>query len=260
MRRPRGLAVARDSAAGPHVCLARAHAALLGIFSSLAKPGDTLLCENVTIPVSRSIAAQLGLKLIGLPMDATASIPSACGDAASSAPKALYLNPTLQNPTTLTIPEERRSAIVALARRFKLPIIEDDAYGFIPEHGRLRPSLPSRPISPGTSPASPNASARVRAQPTSWRPSARSGWPFAAALACRERDGLAADRGARHTLDRGRHGRHDPALHPRRDHGATNSRVEDHAQGIFRADPLSFNLWVPTETLDSFGAFVGHRG
>src|SRR3984893_1400253 len=46
-----------------------AHAALLGILSLLAKPGDVVLSENVTYPGVRSIAAQLGLKLVGLPMD-----------------------------------------------------------------------------------------------------------------------------------------------------------------------------------------------
>ena len=50
-------------------------------------------------------------------------------------PKALYLNPTLQNPTTITISDQRRRDIAAMARRFKLPIVEDDAYGFIPAHG-----------------------------------------------------------------------------------------------------------------------------
>jgi DNA-binding transcriptional MocR family regulator len=36
----------------------------------------------------------------------------------------------------LTIPDSRRREIVATARRFKLPIVEDDAYGFIPQRGR----------------------------------------------------------------------------------------------------------------------------
>src|SRR5258705_5949127 len=50
-------------------------------------------------------------------------------------PRALYLNPTLLNPTTHTISEPRRIAIVAIARRFGLPIIEDDPYGFLPTNG-----------------------------------------------------------------------------------------------------------------------------
>jgi DNA-binding transcriptional MocR family regulator len=113
-----------------------AHPALLGIFTLLAKPGDTVLCEAITYPGARSIAAQLGLRLVGLPMDADGVDPDAFADACGRlAPKALYLNPTLQNPTTLTIPEARRTAIASVARRFHVPIVEDDAYGFIPPHG-----------------------------------------------------------------------------------------------------------------------------
>src|ERR1700731_2192163 len=47
-----------------------AHPALLAILTILAKPGDAVLCEAITYPGIRSIAAQLGLKLVGLPMDA----------------------------------------------------------------------------------------------------------------------------------------------------------------------------------------------
>src|SRR5271170_6948297 len=36
-----------------------AHPALLGIFGTLAKPGEVLLCEAITYPGARSIAAQL---------------------------------------------------------------------------------------------------------------------------------------------------------------------------------------------------------
>src|SRR4051812_9175199 len=113
-----------------------AHPALLGILTILAKPGDTVLCEALTYPGIRSIAAQLGVKLAGLPMDAEGididALTAACK---KTKPKALYLNPTLQNPTTLTITDQRRRDIADVARRFKLPIVEDDAYGFIPAHG-----------------------------------------------------------------------------------------------------------------------------
>src|ERR1700745_2835790 len=43
-----------------------AHSALLGILGLLAKPGDVILSEALTYPGARSIAAQLGLQLIGL--------------------------------------------------------------------------------------------------------------------------------------------------------------------------------------------------
>jgi DNA-binding transcriptional MocR family regulator len=48
------------------------------------------------------------------------------------APKALYCNPTLHNPTTATLPLARREHIVSIARRYNVAIIEDDAYGALP--------------------------------------------------------------------------------------------------------------------------------
>ena len=113
-----------------------AHGAMVGIFSLLARAGDTVLCEAITYPGVRSICAQLGLQLIGVEMDGDGVIPEALEEAMRRhAPKAIYLNPTLQNPKTITIPERRRAAICSLARRLQVPIVEDDAYGFIPTHG-----------------------------------------------------------------------------------------------------------------------------
>ena len=113
-----------------------AHPALLGIFGLLTKPGDVILSEDLTYPGTRSIAAQLGLKLVGLPMDDDGIDAEAFAQAcARLAPKALYVNPTLLNPTTHTISEPRRITIAEVARRFGVPIVEDDPYGFIPVGG-----------------------------------------------------------------------------------------------------------------------------
>lgn len=113
-----------------------AHPALLGIFGLLTKPGDVILSEDLTYPGTRSIAAQLGLKLVGLPMDDEGVDTRAFADAcARSNPKALYVNPTLLNPTTHTISEPRRLAIAEIARGFGVPIIEDDPYGILPVNG-----------------------------------------------------------------------------------------------------------------------------
>lgn len=110
-----------------------AHAAMTAILSLIAKPGDRVLCEEITYPGIRNIAGRMGITLIGLPMDADGILPDALTQAISShQPKALYLNPTLQNPTTLTIPVSRRQEIAEVLRRADLTLIEDDAYGFIP--------------------------------------------------------------------------------------------------------------------------------
>jgi len=114
-----------------------AHAAILATLLILCEKGDTVLCDQITYPGIRSIAAQLGLNLVGVPMDGSGIEPNALRDAFKTLqPKALYLNPTLQNPTTITIPLHRRQEVAALAEEFGVPIIEDDAYGFIPARGQ----------------------------------------------------------------------------------------------------------------------------
>lgn len=122
-----------------------AHGTMAAILSIITRPGDTVLCEAITYPGLRNIAARFGVRLVGVEMDADGILPDALSAAiAAHAPKALYLNPTLQNPTTLTIPESRRLAIAETLRAHELTLIEDDAYGFIP----VRPPAPLALLAP----------------------------------------------------------------------------------------------------------------
>ncbi len=110
-----------------------AHSTISAILTILTQFGDTVLCEQITYPGFRNIAARRGLNLVGIEMDAEGILPDALDDAIRRhGPKALYLNPTLQNPTTLTIPTERRLAISEVLNKHGLDLVEDDAYGFIP--------------------------------------------------------------------------------------------------------------------------------
>ncbi len=110
-----------------------AHATMAAILSIITRPGDRILCERVSYPGIRNIAARFGVTLIGVEMDAQGVTPEALRAAiALHKPKALYLNPTLQNPTTLTIPVERRLALAEVLNAAGLTLIEDDAYGFSP--------------------------------------------------------------------------------------------------------------------------------
>ncbi|KIQ04189.1 GntR family transcriptional regulator [Agrobacterium tumefaciens] len=110
-----------------------AHATMTAILSTMTRQGDVILCEAITYPGLRAIAARMGLQLVGIPMDSAGILPDKL-DAAIHLhePKALYLNPTVQNPTTITIPQARRMEIAEVLIRHRLTLIEDDAYGFIP--------------------------------------------------------------------------------------------------------------------------------
>ncbi|MCW5662849.1 MAG: PLP-dependent aminotransferase family protein [Piscinibacter sp.] len=109
------------------------HAVLLALVTQLVKPGQSLCVERVAYPGIKAIAAQLGVSLLPLPMDDAGLLPEGFESACKSTPvAALYLCPTLQNPTTATLPIDRREALADLARRYGVPIIEDDAYAMLP--------------------------------------------------------------------------------------------------------------------------------
>ncbi|WP_029352878.1 PLP-dependent aminotransferase family protein [Bosea sp. 117] len=235
-----------------------AHPALLGIFTLLAKPGDVILSEAITYPGARSIAAQLGLRLVGLPMDADGIDPDAFADACKRlAPKALYINPTLQNPTTLTVPKARRDAIIAVARRFRVPIVEDDAYGFIPAHGvpplaAIAPDLTWHVAGLAKCIGAGLRVAYVVA------PEARAGWPFAAALRASTvmASPLTVALATRWIED----GTADTLLRFIRTETAARQQLaaEILPAGSFRADPMSFNIWLELPQPWTRSAFVGH--
>jgi DNA-binding transcriptional MocR family regulator len=112
-------------------------ATLVSVIGALAHPGDAVCTEQLAYPGVRAAAAHLGLRLVGLEMDREGILPSAFARACREiGPKALCCTPTLQNPTTATMSLARRREIVALARRHRVAIVEDDAYGRLPEEAQ----------------------------------------------------------------------------------------------------------------------------
>lgn len=119
---------------------AGAQPSLVAVLGLLANHGDSICSEALAYPGLRSAAAHLGLAVIGLEMDEEGIIPTSLAAACRDiGPKALCCTPTLQNPTTATMSLRRRHEIIAVARRYRLPIVEDDAYGKLP--GTAEPPL-----------------------------------------------------------------------------------------------------------------------
>jgi DNA-binding transcriptional MocR family regulator len=110
-----------------------AQPAFIAILRNLAEPGDAVLTDRLTYPGIRSAALELRLRLLGVDGDAEGLLPEALEEACQAVrPKALYCVPTIHNPTTATMPLDRRRAIAEVARRRGLNIIEDDAYALLP--------------------------------------------------------------------------------------------------------------------------------
>lgn len=105
---------------------------LFNLLAYLARPGDVILTEAFTFPGIKAAAAQLGVKLVGVAMDDGGILPDALAKACRAhRPKAVYLIPTLHNPTTATLSAERRGAIAKIIRDADTMLIEDDAYGLL---------------------------------------------------------------------------------------------------------------------------------
>ncbi|MDQ0392098.1 aminotransferase-like domain-containing protein [Labrys monachus] len=235
-----------------------AHTALVGIFSLLAKAGDTLLSEAITYPGVRSITAQLGLNLVGLETDNDGILPEALEEAVKRhKPKALYLNPTLQNPTTVTIPERRRTAICAVARRHRLPIVEDDAYGFIPSYGPPPLAAIAPDICWHIAGLAKCIGAGLRLAFVV-APDARSGWSFSAAM--RAISVMASPVTVAVATRWIEDGTADTILRFIRAEAAAREKLASQffEPGTYLSDPLSFNIWLPLTNGWTRSAFVGH--
>lgn len=106
-----------------------AQSALFAICEYLAKPGDAIAAGALTYPGLKAVAQQRGLVLEPILMDAEGIVPDAFDQCCRRAPpKAIYIVPAMDNPTTATLNEGRRRKIVEIAHNHGVAIIEDDPY------------------------------------------------------------------------------------------------------------------------------------
>ncbi|MBU3076625.1 PLP-dependent aminotransferase family protein [Sphingomonas quercus] len=124
----RGLETADDEV----IVTAGGQNALHAILGATLARGDVICTGAYAYPGMLALAARFGLSVRALPGDAGGIDPDALAAAAGEGARALYIVPTNDNPTTVTLDMERRRAIAEVARRHGLAIIEDDAYGLLP--------------------------------------------------------------------------------------------------------------------------------
>lgn len=121
-----GLACSADEV----IVTAGAQNALHAIVAATLQPGDVVACGAHIYSVFLQLARKAGLRLAPLAaMDADA-LEALCR---TTKVAALYVVPTNDNPTTRTLDAGERRALAEVARRHGVRIIEDDAYGQLPE-------------------------------------------------------------------------------------------------------------------------------
>lgn len=119
--------------------------AMAVVLAALFEPGDGLAVEALTYPGIRAAASLLHLKTVPVAIDEHGALPDALAAACGNGRvRAFYTLPTLHNPTTATMPLERRRELAQVAQRHGVLLIEDDVYGFLVE----RPLPPLASLAP----------------------------------------------------------------------------------------------------------------
>ncbi len=97
----------------------------------LCNEGDVIICEDPAFVGSLNAFRSYGVKLAGVPMDDNGMLPDKLEQTLKENPTAkfIYTIPNFQNPTGKTTTLERRKAILALAEKYGVYILEDNPYG-----------------------------------------------------------------------------------------------------------------------------------
>ncbi|MEO8288242.1 MAG: PLP-dependent aminotransferase family protein [Chloroflexota bacterium] len=146
LHREEGISVTREN-----IIITNGASSAIGLAArSLIDEGDAILVEAPSFPGALGVLQRTGAELINMPMgpqgidvEATEALLNAL-HLRGIRPKILYTIPTFQNPSGLTIPAAARSALLDIARRYDLMVIEDDAYRelyYDSAQGSLPPTL-----------------------------------------------------------------------------------------------------------------------
>lgn len=116
--------------------------ALALVSQMLLKADDTILVESPTYAGGLSLFRALRLKVVGIPTDENGmQVEKLENLLQRHHPRLIYTIPNFQNPTGACLNSQRRHALIALAERYNVPILEDDYVGDLRYEGYAQPTL-----------------------------------------------------------------------------------------------------------------------
>lgn len=104
---------------------------MLDLIARSVPTGAVVLVEDLSYDLGVEIFRARGLSIRRVPTDEHGMAPDALAQAIerdSGRVAFVYLVPTFHNPTGRVVPPDRRAALLAIARRHEVTVIEDDAY------------------------------------------------------------------------------------------------------------------------------------
>lgn len=127
----RGLTVGEDRV----LLVAGAQHGLATSAMALLKPGEVVAADALTYPGMKVLAAALSLELAPIPADGAGPDLNVLEQLCKKRRvRAVYVQPTVHNPLGWVMSASRRQALVAIARRHGLLLIEDAPYAFLAEN------------------------------------------------------------------------------------------------------------------------------
>jgi 2-aminoadipate transaminase len=117
------------------------------VFETLIDPGDVVIVEDFVYIGTLKQLRRFRADIRGVACDEEGMIPEVLEQVILQSiqirkpPKFIYTVPTFQNPQGWTMSLARRQALVALAQRYDIPIMEDDCYCDLRYEGQDVPAI-----------------------------------------------------------------------------------------------------------------------
>ena len=111
----------------------------------ICNEGDAIICENPSFIGSLNAFRSYNARLVGVPMESDGMDINALEQALKDNPRTafIYVIPNFQNPTGITTSLEKRKAILELAYKYNVLVLEDNPYGDLRFAGADIPSIRS---------------------------------------------------------------------------------------------------------------------
>ena len=111
----------------------------------LCNEGDTVVCENPSFIGALNAFRSHGAVLKGLDVGNDGIDPDELENLLKTDKKVklIYLIPTFQNPAGITMSLEKRKAVLSIAKKYGVPILEDNPYGELRFSGENVPTIKS---------------------------------------------------------------------------------------------------------------------
>ncbi len=96
------------------------------------EPNDMVVVAKPTFPGALQRFATQGARIVGIPVDSEGiDVDQLASVVRQRRPSLIYTQPTCQNPTGVTLSPARRERLLRIARDYNIPVVEDDACGFL---------------------------------------------------------------------------------------------------------------------------------